>query len=411
MKANPFYPFVVATFLMPFLFPFIGCDKPNNLSTETEKKTEDSSIDQGIVGFWWNASYPYGMEVKTDGLTCMLEYDTSGNIIYGYTSMNTQFISAVRDTGAPTESGAFTMRIWNSTSDTVRTGDYWLGDNDSTFTYSFRDADSQYIGNPLTWKKTSLGAHAPNIGLTVSPSSLTIIARKTGTATISNGTQPYDVYSNSNAAIATASFSGSTMTINALTEGYTTIQIKDAAAQVKYIRLFVNVTASSMRITFSPPAMSFNDLYTVTTTISGGTPPYIIDSYSQWSNVSATISESTMTITPIRRGGGGTTIQVRDNWSPYIYGSFFANVSNTYPMLTVSPILLSVPAGQSGTATLSGGRTPYHIYTNSTPGVASVSLTGSTVTINAMSLGSTSIQLNDNNSPAKYTTLSVTVTR
>jgi len=70
----------------------------------------------------------------------------------------------------------------------------------------------------------------PSPGFTVSPSSVSLAPSDSTTATISGGTGPYSIRTGPDTTIATVILSGSSLKVNGVTGGYTTIIVADSAS-------------------------------------------------------------------------------------------------------------------------------------------------------------------------------------
>jgi hypothetical protein len=82
----------------------------------------------------------------------------------------------------------------------------------------------------------------PPQGFSSNPSAFTLAPSDSGTATISGGTTPYTIESGPDTIIATASLSGSTLSVKTVVSGYTSVLIKDAANAT--LRVGINVTGA-----------------------------------------------------------------------------------------------------------------------------------------------------------------------
>jgi hypothetical protein len=78
--------------------------------------------------------------------------------------------------------------------------------------------------------------------------------------------------------------------------------------------------------------------------------------------------------------------------------------------LIINPTTTTVTVGGSGTVNISGGTPPYTIQTPPNSSIATATLSGSTITINGVANGSTSLVVQDNTTPTSATaTLPITV--
>ena len=108
-------------------------------------------------------------------------------------------------------------------------------------------------------------------GFTASSTSLTTSSGGMATATISGGSAPYSVQSGPDSAIATATLSGSTLTITGVSGGYTTLIVIDAATAS--LRIAISITGP---ITYTLFPLAFGNQYVYTghainTSVNGST--------------------------------------------------------------------------------------------------------------------------------------------
>jgi len=111
----------------------------------------------------------------------------------------------------------------------------------------------------------------PSSGFNVSSTQLSAGAGTMGMATISGGTAPYSIKSGPDPAIATASISGSTLTVTGVAGGYTSLVVQDAADDS--IRVGVSVSGA---ITYPVFPLTIGnqyvyDGYAINTTVNGST--------------------------------------------------------------------------------------------------------------------------------------------
>jgi len=161
--------------------------------------------------------------------------------------------------------------------------------------------------------------------LNVNPSTVGISASQTSDCIISGGTSPYSA-SSSDISVATASLSGSTLSVTAVGSGSTTITVKDSASGSATIS--VTVIGSSLSV--SPTSLSVTAGATDNCTISGGTSPYSASS-SDISVATPSLSGSTLSVTAV--GAGSATITIEDAAS----GSATISVTVSLPAAVYSP--------------------------------------------------------------------------
>ncbi|MBT8367806.1 MAG: hypothetical protein KJP23_24195, partial [Deltaproteobacteria bacterium] len=132
--------------------------------------------------------------------------------------------------------------------------------------------------------------------------------------------------------------------------------------------------------------------------IYGGTSPYTVSS-SDPSVVTVTLSNDTLSVTAV--GEGSSTIVVRDDVGAITY----INVVVTQP-LAVSPANVSFYPGQTAAVTISGGAPGYSAVSGN-PSVASVSVSGDTLTLFAVGGGTITVTITDMADNHAYVTVTV----
>ena len=229
--------------------------------------------------------------------------------------------------------------------------------------------------------------------LDVSETSLSLSIGATGTCTISGGTTPYTAAS-SDTAVATVSVSGDTLTVTGVSAGSATITVTDSDSG----SVTVSTTVAPL-LKVNPTRLSLIAGGTGTScAISGGVSPYTAAS-SDTAVATVSTSGSLLTVTGV--SAGSATITVTDSDS----GSVTVSIT-VDPSLSVSPTSLSVSVDDTGTSTISGGVTPYSANSGDTS-VATVSVSGDTLTVIGVSAGSATVTVRESGSASK--TVSVTV--
>jgi hypothetical protein len=136
--------------------------------------------------------------------------------------------------------------------------------------------------------------------------------------------------------------------------------------------------------------------------ISGGLPPYS-GSSADSSIATVSVSGSTATITGVN--AGSTTVTITDSIGST--ATINATVSAAVPPLDVSQDNVTLAATTSTDINISGGETPYTATSDDTT-VATASVSGSTLTIDGVAVGTATVTVTDNATDS--TTVDVTVT-
>ena len=235
-----------------------------------------------------------------------------------------------------------------------------------------------------------------NQGLyTDAPASLTVASRTGATYSIYGGV-PYsgtDLYrvNSSNPAIASATVTGSLLSISGLSAGSTSLVISDSLGGTSLIA--VTVPAAGALMSTAPSSLTLATGNSGVYTISGGGGTYTATS-SNPGLVSASVSNgSTLTIGAAADTLGGTAnVIVTDSagTSPLVISVTAATVQ----FFTTAPSSLVIAAGYSKVFAVFGGAAPYSIV-NTHPSVVAGSISGSTLSIVGSTAGSGTVIVTD----------------
>ena len=147
------------------------------------------------------------------------------------------------------------------------------------------------------------------------------------------------------------------------------------------------------------------------TTISGGTPPYMLVDKGDTTKVLPSLSGSSLTVHAL--AVGSSAIIVGDSSSPILKGRIDVVVSST-PLTANPPAVTLVGAGPQN-VTISTGVHPYSIFQQPFPGLATAqfidpNLNSAVLVITGVSTatGSTSVIVRDASSPPRSVTVGIT---
>jgi len=165
---------------------------------------------------------------------------------------------------------------------------------------------------------------------------------------------------------------------------------------------YIVYIAQTTTLEVDPTSLNLAPGDTPTATISGGISPYTVSSNNP-SAATATVSGDTVTVSGI--ADGSATITISDSASDSVTISVTVATA-----LVVNPESLEIPAGGVGTATISGGTSPYSV-SSSNESVATAVLDGTIVTVHGVSNGAATITITDTitDDVADSVTISVTV--
>lgn len=228
-----------------------------------------------------------------------------------------------------------------------------------------------------------------NALFTSAGSDLSVAVGSTQTYLIGGGSTPYNV-SSTNPSVATATVSGTTLTIAGKLTGTTIVVISDGTGtSVK-----VNVTVGATQALFStaPNAVTLGLSETATYTVGGGIQPYTVVS-SNTTSVKATISGSTLTLAATTIAGSAQII-VTDAAGKVLAIAATVNSGPVIALFTSAPPAITVAPAAAPTYSVGGGTAPYTA-TSSNVSVATASITGTTLTIAGVAGGSANVVIRD----------------
>ena len=141
------------------------------------------------------------------------------------------------------------------------------------------------------------------------------------------------------------------------------------------------------------------------TTISGGTPPYVLADKGDTTKVLPSLSGTRLSVRAL--AVGSSTILVGDNSSPEQRVRIDVLVS-VVP-LTVGQASFNFHTGDTSSTTISGGTPPYALVDKGDTTKVAPSLSGSRVSVRAVAVGSSTIFVGDNSSPSLRARIDVVV--
>lgn len=146
---------------------------------------------------------------------------------------------------------------------------------------------------------------------TTAPGSVTLRANMVSTYTIAGGTEPYSVAS-SDQGVASASLSGTTITLTGLSTGSANVVVRDSVGAVTSIAVTVpnpNTSPANVALyTSAPSAVTVSRGTTSTFTIAGGTSPYTASSGNNTFYTTG-VSGSSLSVTGIAVGTSNAVVK------------------------------------------------------------------------------------------------------
>lgn len=214
---------------------------------------------------------------------------------------------------------------------------------------------------------------------------------------IAQGSASVYMASNSDSSVASVSFSGTQVVVTGTQIGSTNASICSVGSANDCTGLNINVQGASVPVlTFSPNNISLTAGQSASVTVSGATGSYTLVSNSNTSGVQVSLTSSTVSISAIG-SSGISAITVCSASDSNLCGTLVVNlgstsVSNSGGAVSFSQNNISLSPGTSQSVTVNGGGT-YNISSNSNAGVASASLSGSTLAIIAIVGGNANINV------------------
>jgi hypothetical protein len=258
-------------------------------------------------------------------------------------------------------------------------------------------------GTSSTFSATVTGAGVPVAFYTTAPDAISMAVNSQLNFSVSGGVAPYTV-SASDAAVVTASITGTTLNIKAVGSGKATLNIRDSVGTL----LISNVTATGASAgslyTTAPSSIAISLGAAPTYTIQGGVPAYIA-STSNANVATVTVANGNeLKITGVAAGIADIVLFDSTGSSIKIATTVAGGTGNV-PLYSTAPDAITVIVGASPSYTIAGGAGPY-VVTSSDVTVATVSQTGSTFTVNGVKAGTAVVSIHD----ANGTPLAITVT-
>ena len=222
--------------------------------------------------------------------------------------------------------------------------------------------------------------------LLLSQSSVSILAGQRSVITISGGSTPYNISTNSSS-IFNSNIDGNILTIYGVNPGSATANVCSSVGCVNLYVTVANINSSTNLPTLAQNNILLNVGQSSTVSISGN-GGYYISTNSNQNVASASINGSIITVSATSAGSDSFLVCQTGGQCINLY----VTVSGTTAQLTLSQTILSLTVGQSSTVSISGNG-GYYISTNSNSGVASVAISGSSIIISAITVGTANISI------------------
>ena len=222
--------------------------------------------------------------------------------------------------------------------------------------------------------------------LVINPTAFNLVPTQDAASEISGGAPPYTVSANSNPDVVDASVDGNSLQLHAKALGTSTIAVQDQFGATTLVTVQVN-----QNLSLNPSSLNMTQNSTSTVEIIGGFEAFTATSAN--SAVTASVSGRTLTLTSssvAQETCGDVT--VTDSAQPVAHSAVMTVC--VYPAVVANPNTFNMTVSSSVTSTVSGGMAPYTV-ASSNDSVATASVSGDTVTINALAPGEATITVSD----------------
>ncbi len=228
--------------------------------------------------------------------------------------------------------------------------------------------------------------------LSLNQTNVSVVTGQNLPITISGGNGTYEILSNSNANVISASISGAVLTLSTgASSGSSSITVCSSDVAECGVVMATAGSVSSVAISFSNGAPTVSTGQSTNINIYGPAGvQFYVSSNSSPSVVQANLSGTTLTLTGLE--AGSSTISVCASTGTCstlaVTVQYAANGGN----IALSQNALSLLSGQNTTVTISGGEEPYTIL-GGTSSVSQETLNGNELTVYAVAAGSSSINV------------------
>jgi hypothetical protein len=247
------------------------------------------------------------------------------------------------------------------------------------------------------------GAVAPALYVTA-PSAITLAAGGASSYVIGGGTGPY-IASSSNTNIATTAITaGSTLTINGIAEGTSTVNVFDTTGKSVTITVTVGSGGIATLYVTAPGAIAIGPGEAPAFAIGGGSGPYTASS-SNTGVVTVSVVKTVLTIRGVSPGAAQVAVFDAAGKTVAVNVTVGSNVVANALFIT-APNAVSIANGSSASYTFSGGTGPY-VATSSNTAIAAASISGSTLTVFGKAVGVAQVAVFDGT--GKSVSVNVTV--
>ncbi|MFA5990982.1 MAG: hypothetical protein WC794_01905 [Candidatus Doudnabacteria bacterium] len=256
------------------------------------------------------------------------------------------------------------------------------GINTGSATISVCSSSGSCGSQNVTVSYTSSGG-----SLQLSQTSVSLLVGQVLSVTISGGSTPYSLGYNAGN-VFQAGLSGNILSISGIASGVANLSVCSAGGACVSLAVTINSAGAATPITFSQNNLSLNPgaVSAVTLTGAGG---YYVSSSSNSAAATAQVNANTVLVTALAAGSSNISI-CQSGGSCAILFVTVSSGSGGISVPVFSPTAPSVMAGQTQAVSISGGTgSSYYVSANTNPSAAALSISGRSLTISGLSVGST----------------------
>mgnify|MGYP006278601687 CR=1 FL=1 len=232
---------------------------------------------------------------------------------------------------------------------------------------------------------------------TTAPPGLSLVRGTSQSFAIGGGVGPYTA-SSGNAAVVSATVTGSSVALAGLGVGTTTVAVFDS--QGRSTPIAVTVGAAAPLSTTAPSSLTLAPGTTGSYQVAGGVSPYQVVSSN---SAVGSITQNGATFNLLGAAAGVAQVTVRDSAGGQL--QIALTVASTQPLFVAAPEAVSLPVGTSSSYAVGAGAGAYTVSSSNTSVVAA-SLSGTSLTLSALTTGTATVVVRD----AAGATQSLTVT-
>ena len=233
-------------------------------------------------------------------------------------------------------------------------------------------------------------------GLTFSMTNPTMTIGQSLSITISGGAGGnYSIFSNTNTTAVSAHISNSTLVLTANSGGSATVTVCSSMGNCAPEIVTVNYnTSSGGSITLSQNNLWLLAGQASSITVSGGSMPYSVAGYSE-NTLKASFNNNVLTVTGVNAGSASVSVCSSGGGCVILSVLVSGSSSSGTTSLSLSQSSISLATGKNATVAITGNGS-YFVAYNTSSTVASATITGSNIVVNALDAGSTDVSICQN---------------